>query len=400
MLSGYASLQVHDGGVPMAAAKDTRTNRVLVWDLSTRLFHWLLAGSFALAWFTREHDRFLDIHVYAGYLFLGLLLFRLVWGFAGGSYARFRAFGYRPGEARDYLLATLRGSAQRHLGHNPAGAWAIYLLLLLGLVISVSGLLVLGGEERHGPLAGMLGFRAAAVFREVHEAGALAMVALVLVHLAGVSFESWRHRENLPASMISGAKRGQGIASRHYAPVAVMLLVVVLVATGVQFLGYVRAAPGQPYLPFTGPALPVNAAWDAECDSCHLAFHPTLLPARSWDALLDTQASHFGDDLALDPDTLAELRGFARDNAAESQLTEAAWKIGRSVPVQETPLRITETAYWARKHRAIADTDWQSPEVRTRANCAACHLDAVAGTFEDAAMRMPAPAVQAETTVR
>ena len=102
----------------MAAAKDTRTNRVLVWDLPTRLFHWLLAGSFALAWFTREHDRFLDIHVYAGYLFLGLLLFRLVWGFAGGSYARFRAFGYRPGEARDYLLATLRGSAQRHLGHN------------------------------------------------------------------------------------------------------------------------------------------------------------------------------------------------------------------------------------------------------------------------------------------
>jgi cytochrome b len=377
----------------MAAAKDTSADRVPVWDLPTRLFHWLLAGSFALAWFTREHDRYLDIHVFAGYLFLGLLLFRLVWGFVGGRYARFRAFGFRPGAALDYLLATLRGSARRHLGHNPAGAWAIYLLLFLGLVISVSGLLVLGGEERHGPLAGMLGFSAAAVFREVHEVSSLAMVTLVLVHLAGVSFESWRHRENLPASMVNGAKRGQGIATRRYAPVAVMLLVVMLVATGVQFLGYVRAAPGQPYLPFTGPALPMNAAWDAECGSCHLAFHPTLLPARSWDGLLDSQSSHFGDDLALDPETLAELRGFARDNAAESQQTEAAWKIGRSVAARDTPLRITETAYWTRKHSAIADAVWQAPEVRARANCAACHLDAEAGTFEDAAMRLPDPAV-------
>jgi hypothetical protein len=125
---------------------------------------------------------------------------------------------------------------------------------------------------------------------------------------------------------------------------------------------------------------------------CHRrAFHPSLLPARSWDGLLDTQASHFGDDLALDPETLAELRAFARDNAAESLQTEAAWKIGRSVPVREIPLRITETAYWTRKHDDIADAVWQVPEVRARANCAACHLDAEAGTFEDAAMRLPDP---------
>jgi cytochrome b len=384
----------------MAAARHTTADRLLVWDLPTRLFHWLLAGAFALAWFTHAYDRYLDIHVFAGYLFLGLLLFRLVWGFVGGYYARFRAFGYCWGVARDYLLATLRGAARRYLGHNPAGAWAIFFMLLLGLVISVSGLLVLGGEERHGPLAGMLGFAAAGRFREVHALSALAMVALVLAHLAGVFFESWRQRENLVSSMISGAKRGPGVSSRRYAPVGAVLLVLVLAGAGVQFLGYVRAAPGQPYLPFTGPALAMNAVWEDECGSCHLAFHPTLLPRRSWAALLDGQASHFGDDLALDTATLAELGKFARDNAAETAQTEAAWKTDQSIAAQQTPLRITETAYWKHKHRALSGDVWQAPAVLARANCAACHLDAGHGTFEDAAMRLPAPGAQLQTTVR
>ncbi len=106
----------------MTSAGKLGADRVKVWDLPTRLFHWLLAGSFAVAWVTHEHDRYLDIHVFAGYLFLGLLLFRLAWGFTGGRYARFRAFRYRWSAAWDYLLMALRGRAQRHLGHNPAGS--------------------------------------------------------------------------------------------------------------------------------------------------------------------------------------------------------------------------------------------------------------------------------------
>jgi cytochrome b len=384
----------------MTREGETRADRVKVWDLPTRLFHWLLAGSFAVAWLTHEHDRWLDVHVFAGYLFSGLLLFRLAWGFAGGHYARFRAFGCRWREARGYVLAVLRGRAQRHLGHNPAGAWAIFLMLALGIAVSVSGFLVLGGEERHGPLAGWVSFPTAAVFREAHEITAFAMLVLVAVHIMGVAFESWRHRENLVAAMITGNKRGRGIATRTYSHVGAVMLVAVLAAAGIQFAGYARATPGKPYLPFTGPSLPVNAAWDSECGSCHLAFHPTLLPARSWQALLDGQANHFGDDLALDAATLAELREFALRNAAESAPTEAAWKINRSVPTRETPLRITEAAYWKRKHRDIEDGLWQAPAVRTRANCAACHLDAEHGTFEDAAMRLPAPTDQAKSNPR
>ncbi|MEI7538909.1 MAG: hypothetical protein WCJ76_16955, partial [Comamonadaceae bacterium] len=69
--------------------------------------------------------------------------------------------------------------------------------------------------------------------------------------------------------------------------------------------------------------------------------------------------------------------------------TEPATKIELSIKVDATPLRITETPYWVKKHRDITVADWQSPKVKSRSNCAACHLDAEAGTFEDAAMRLP-----------
>lgn len=384
----------------MASAEETSAGQVKVWDLPTRLFHWLLATSFAMAWLTHEQDRYLDLHVFAGYLFLGLLLFRIVWGFAGGHYARFRAFGYRWSVARDYLLATLRGRSQRYLGHNPAGAWAIFLMLGLGLTVAFSGVLVLGGEEGHGPFAGWLSFSVAGVFHELHEMTAVAMLALALVHVAGVVFESWRHRENLVSAMITGDKYGQGMSTRAYAQVGMLMLVAVLITAGFQFMGYARATPEKPCQPFTGPSLPTNAAWSSECGGCHLAFHPTLLPARSWEALLADQANHFGDDLGLDAVTLTELREFARRNAAESAQTEAAWKINRSIPAEEAPLRITETGYWKRKHRGIADNVWQASAVRSKANCAACHLDAGRGTFEDAAMRLPAPTDQAKSSAR
>lgn len=373
----------------MVSAGNTSEGRVAVWDVPTRLFHWLFAASFAVAWLTHEHDRYLDVHVIAGYTFIGLLLFRLIWGFVGGRYARFRHFAHHWTVARDYAIATLRGTAPRYLGHNPAGAWAIFTMLGLGLLVSVTGLFTLGGEEGQGVFAGWLTFRAGEVFHDLHETSAIAMLVLVAAHVTGVAFESWRHRENLAAALVTGYKRGPGAHSRTYGHIGVLLMVVVLIATAMQLVDYARATPEKPYVPFTDPALPDNATWRSECGSCHLAFHPTLLPARSWDTLLSDQKNHFGDDLSLEPAVIAELLDFARRHAAESALTEAAWKINRSVPAQDAPLRITETAYWKRKHRAIQGEVWSAPVVRTRANCAACHQDAERGTFEDAAMHLP-----------
>jgi hypothetical protein len=101
------------------------------------------------------------------------------------------------------------------------------------------------------------------------------------------------------------------------------------------------------------------------------------------------QDRHFGTDLALDPAVAAPVLAFLVRNAADSSPTEAAFKINRSVPAGSTPLRITETPYWVTKHAGIDAAVWQRPTVKGKADCAACHVDANAGTYEDSAMRLP-----------
>jgi hypothetical protein len=223
------------------------------------------------------------------------------------------------------------------------------------------------------------------------------MVGLVAVHLVGVLVESVLHRENLVAAMVSGCKRGEGAAASGYRPVGFALLLAALLGAGASFSGYLLASPQQPYRPFIGPMLPDNALWRTECGSCHLAYHPVLLPARSWDRLLREQADHFGDDLALDAGTVAAIGTFLRAYAAERELTEAAWKTHTSTPPGESPLRISETRYWRARHRDISDAVFDTKPVAGRHDCAACHLDAEQGTFEDAAMHIPRAGARSPT---
>ncbi len=377
--------------------------RILIWDLPTRLFHWTLAASFAGAWLTSESDPWLSVHVFLGYLMLGLLGFRVIWGLLGTHYARFASFWFGPRDALTYLRQVLSRSAPRHIGHNPTGSLAIYLLLTLTLVVGVTGFFTLGAEEQHGAMAGWVGISQGRFFKTLHEFSANLMLLLVLGHLAGVVVESWLHRENLARSMITGTKLANASA-----PVAqrrgwvALLMGVLMVVFGAWWFFYTLRAPleqqlGRPVtrqkspgVAFVGPRLADNAQWREECGSCHLAFHPSLLPARSWVRIMREQKQHFGADLGFDSATSTALLAFMTANSADRHQTEPASKIDLSLKADAVPLRITETPYWVKKHRDIAATDWQSPQVKSKGNCAACHLDAEAGTFEDAAMRLPA----------
>ena len=367
-----------------------REIKVRVWDVPVRLFHWVLASCFIIAWLTLD-NRYLDIHVFAGYLMGGLILFRLLWGFIGSPYARFHEFAFGWSEVWDYLKRVVNRRPPHFLGHNPAGSWAIYLLLGLCLSIVITGLLAFGGEERQGPLAGLLNYPQGRLAHDLHEWLAWLMLGMVIIHLIGVLVESLLHRENLVAAMLTGFKSSAvgAISSPSHWKVGAAMLVVIITAGLSWFKGHLTETPEQLYQPFHGPALPDNPRWREECGACHLAFHPSLLPARSWKAMMEGQASHFGEDLFLEQDDVNEIETFLVENAAEQGLTEAAWKINRSIPQTETLLRITEAPYWIKKHQEISDAVWEHPNVNGKINCAACHIDAEAGTFEDAAMHLP-----------
>lgn len=194
-----------------------QTEKILVWDLPVRLFHWLMVICFAGAWLTAESERWRLVHVTLGYTLGGLTAFRILWGLAGTRYARFSAFVRGPAAVAGYVRSLLGGMPARHVGHNPAGALAIVALLGLALLVVSSGwanFQDIGGD-------GM---------EEAHEACATAMLALVGLHVAGVVFSSWRHRENLIGAMAHGHKQGmrhEGIAGAK-SGIALLLLLAVL----------------------------------------------------------------------------------------------------------------------------------------------------------------------------
>jgi cytochrome b len=385
--------------------------RTLVWDLPTRLFHWLFVACFVGAWLTSTSDRWLSIHVFAGYSMLGLIGFRLAWGWAGGRYARFASFVVGPKAALAYLRDLAARREAPYLGHNPAAGVAIVLMLLLGVAVGVTGIFTEGSEERQGAITGLLSIGVGTSLKRVHEVLAILMMVVVGGHLTGVAVGSWLHEENLPLTMITGLKQAPDDAAAVRASGAVaaaMLLTLAAFAAWWFFyawhdpvearLGLTETTPEGPHVAFVGRTLPDDPLWREECGSCHLAFHPNLLPARSWQRLMAEQGRHFGTDLALDAPTSAAVLAFLVRNAAEHSPTEAAFKINRSIPAGEAPLRVTEAPYWVQKHAELRDAEWRSPLVKSRTNCAACHLDAAAGTFEDAAMRIPRQAAAPDGT--
>jgi len=218
--------------------------KILVWDLPTRLFHWLFAGSFVVAYFTAESDSLFALHVFAGLLMLVLIAYRLVWGLVGSRYARFSSFLFSPAAAVRYAFAALKGQATRHIGHNPLGSWAIYAMILLGAGSAATGLATLLTGE---------------VFKEVHEVLANGMLAVVVIHLIGVALASLVHKENLPRAMVNGHKEGpveEGIRSPRY--LAAALLVALVVASAGLFLKGYDSAQQTLVLPFVGKTLDLS----------------------------------------------------------------------------------------------------------------------------------------------
>ena len=186
-------------------ATKRKSAEVYVWDPFVRLFHWTVVLGFAIAYVTE--DDLLPIHVWAGYIVGILVLARVIWGFIGPNHARFSDFVYGPGATLSYLRDLIAIRARRYLGHSPAGGAMIVLLLLLLAATVVTGLMVYGGDQQAGPLAGMLTKESGEALEEVHEFFANFTLAFVIAHVSAVILASFVHHENLVRSMITGYKR-------------------------------------------------------------------------------------------------------------------------------------------------------------------------------------------------
>jgi cytochrome b len=180
---------------------------VRVWDPLVRGFHWSLVAAFTTAFVVE--DSLLGVHVWAGYLALGLVLVRIAWGFIGTRHARFSDFVCKPRRVIGYIRDAVRLRAARYLGHNPAGGAMVLVLLALVASTGISGLALYGAQELSGPLAALMSGLPPAVghrLEELHEVLANLTLALIVLHVAGVLFSSLAHHENLALAMLTGRK--------------------------------------------------------------------------------------------------------------------------------------------------------------------------------------------------
>lgn len=170
------------------------TDKVTVWDPLVRVFHWALAGSIAVAWFTSGHPK--GLHQWAGYTAGVMIAIRLVWGIFGPGHARFVSFVRHPRTVLGYLADIWQGRERRHLGHNPAGG-----AMIVALLAAVAAQVTIGWLQTTDMFWGV------DWIEELHSALAKVILLLIGLHLIGVVVASIRHRENLPVAMITGRKR-------------------------------------------------------------------------------------------------------------------------------------------------------------------------------------------------
>lgn len=363
---------------------------IAVWDIGVRVFHWtmVLAVAAALATGLWEEKSLLDVHIIAGTLIAALVVFRLIWGFTGSTYARFSNFVRSP-------LTALRQAAhlfskteqtQHYVGHNPLGALMILALLVTLAALTITGVIVLGGVIKEGPLAPITAFATGRSVKELHEFAAYGLMALIVLHVLGVIMESVRTRENLARAMVTGIKQDDGSAvsapvSRARPLLAGALMLGILAPSAFAIAHYSQ-------LPALGvPTAALDATYVKECKSCHSAHHPSAAPAATWMAIMAGLEDHFGENASLDAALNAQLTDYLKANSAEHWDTAAANRL--RTPAADQPLRITATDGWKRLHRNVSADDFKRKSVGGKLNCSQCHGDAESGRFAPRAIAIP-----------
>jgi cytochrome b len=183
-------------------AEGEKPGRQYVWDVPTRLFHWLLVGLIGFSWWSAENDH-MDWHTLSGLGVCGLLAFRILWGIFGTGTARFVQFVKGPRAALAYLR-----EGRESVGHNPLGGWSVIALLLVLATQVTTGVLAvdIDGIES-GPLSYLVDFDTGRAASSIHQISFTILQILVALHVAAILFYLVARRRNLTAAMITGFQK-------------------------------------------------------------------------------------------------------------------------------------------------------------------------------------------------
>ena len=178
-----------------------------MWDIPTRVFHWLLALSLCGSWATAEAGfEWIDTHNLLGYCALGLVLFRLLWGLVGTRHARFADFIKGPRTVLAAVPKLFSRSPGTAVGHNPIGGWSALLLLLLVAVQAGTGLFISDDVLHEGPYHHVISSDLAGTLAQIHHLNFTALQVFVGIHLLAIAWYRFGKKTSLVAPMVTGKK--------------------------------------------------------------------------------------------------------------------------------------------------------------------------------------------------
>lgn len=178
----------------------------LIWDIPTRLFHWAIVIALCYSWYSMEIEEDLDHHFLSGFIALGLIVFRLIWGLIGSRYSRFSSIVYRPSEIVAYAKTFFSRDGGKYAGHNPMGGLSVLVLLLLILIQAGTGMFADDEYYYFAPFNKFVSAGTASVITQFHGTNAKFILGFALLHIVAIIFYRLYKREKLAMAIITGSK--------------------------------------------------------------------------------------------------------------------------------------------------------------------------------------------------
>jgi len=366
-----------------------RPGYVFVWPIGTRIIHWMIAISFTSAFITSFYEYSLHNHVALGFIFLIMIIYRIIWGFIGPEYAKFKNFKLRLPELKYYFVEKVQNRWRKiPAGHNPASSWFTIWAMGMGSIIVATGLLLYGVQEGKGIFRDLNSNYSEYMFLldAIHKYASYIFVGWVVLHISGVLIEQFWHKTGMVFAMINGYKKTDGKDTKVSKKLGFFAFSTIILAIGTYFF---IVSSNYNFLTLRKDTNiyynEIHPTFYKECGDCHKVYPPFLLPKKSWEKIMDDLDNHFGEEITeanITKSTQNSIREFLYANSAEHSTREASVKILKSLNGR-SPKAITKTPYWREVHKHIPRDVFKRKNIKDKSNCKACHEDFNEGVLDD-----------------
>ena len=351
--------------------------RSYIYPFINRFLHIVLILCFALAYTLASSKQGFYLHAVFGTLFLAAIFVRVLWGFVGTRFSRFKDFEF--GGFFGYFRTFLNAKTP-YTAHNPASSYAIITMLFLGLLLGLSGLLLWGVSEQKGAFGGLY-FAYNELYFSLHEFIANALLAVICVHICGALLDKFYHKFQSLNAIISGFKstpKDESVCLNAAQKAFCSLFLLGLLLFALYLTNPQNALLNARQTPKFALETSTYTLYKKECGSCHIAYAPYLLPKKAWGSLMGGLENHFGDDASLEEADFERLSAFLKTHSSEAY--ESFFKANLAGE-NESEIAISKYKFYEKAHKELPQELFKSSNIKSKANCNACHEDGELGFF-------------------